>query len=155
MEEFFQWIDKNLNNIKGKPIYDVYFNGILLDEDYEDVSYLTNYEKGISLVVSKSNVITSIHLFGNDGPEQKRFKDELPLNVSFSFSRQNVLTLFGRPNKSGGGHTSVLIGFMNTWDKYNFPSYSLRFEYSKDESEIVLITFASLTLEAAFNSAFQ
>ena len=155
MNEFFEWINKDLKYISTKQLYQYFFSNTLLNDEEENVFYISNYDKGIELVLSRFKIIESIHLFGKDSKEQKQFKGELPLNISFSFSRQKVISLFGAPKKSGGGHRNILIGLINEWDKYYFSTYSLRFEYSKDEKEIMLLTIASLTLESKFDIGLQ
>jgi hypothetical protein len=155
MDHLIKWIDKDLEYVSKEYFYKHFFDGIELNNKEEDVFYLSNYDKGIELVLSKFKIIESIHFFGKDSTEQKEYKEELLLNISFSFSRQKVIDLLGVPAKSGGGHRNILVGLINVWDKYYFPTYSLRFEYSKDEKNILLLTVASLALESIFDIGLQ
>jgi hypothetical protein len=49
-------------------------------------------------------------------------------------SRNKILSLLGAPQKTGGSNRNLLLGFINFWDKYYFPSFSIRFEYSNDDT---------------------
>lgn len=155
MNEIVELIDKNLEVVKKERLFQIFFIGAILDTKEEDVDYLSNYDKGIELVLSKQKIIWSIHFFGKEGPFHKRFVDKLPFGITFSFSRQDVRSIFGVPHRNGGGHTSVALGHVNRWDKYLLSTYSLRFEYTLDEKEIVMLTVASLELEGALNINLQ
>lgn len=152
IEEIISWIDKNLKVVCNTELFKKYFSDIEIVSGI-NTYYLTNKSKGFEIIISKDSIITSIHFFsGNDG-SYKPFTDELPFNVKFSFNRDDIQEVFGKPNKSGGGHKSLYLDFIPFWDKYFFDSYSLRFQYSKDSTET--ITIASLKLEKYLNSDLQ
>ncbi len=155
MNELPDWIDKNVIDLSATQLYQHLFNAAELNNEEENVFYISSYENGIELVLSKYKVVESIHLFGIESNIKKRFKGDLPFGVDFYFSRQKVHNLFGVPKRSGGGHRNLLLGFINLWDKYYFSNYSLRFEYSPDEQKIVLVTIASLALESNFDVRLQ
>ena len=155
INEFFDWINKDLNYILTKESYQYFFEDVKLDEEEDDTFYLSNYAKGIELVLSKDKIVESIHLFGVEMTDQKQFEYELPLNIHFSFTRENIIGVLGKPPRHGGGYKDIHAGFINTCDKYYFSTYSLRFEYSQDEKWIVLITIGSLALEDVLNINLQ
>jgi hypothetical protein len=58
--------------------------------------------------------------------------------LSATSTQQDVITLLGQPNKSGGGLDSV-IGFIRPWVKYHLPERQVRFEFG-DQGQIVGVT---------------
>lgn len=152
IEEIINWIDKSLKDVFDTTLFKKYFYNEEITEGV-NTYYLTNKSKGIEIVTSKDSIITSIHLFSGDDGDYQAFKDDLPFKVKFSFNEDDIHEVFGKPNKSGGGHRSLYLEFIPTWDKYYFDNYSLHFQYSKKSIEA--ITIASLKLEEYFNSELQ
>lgn len=154
-DEIYLWIDKELESIKETELYLYFFRQATLNKEEESVDYLSNYNKGIELVLSKNNVIQSIHFWGTEGENHQQYKDKLPLDINFVYSRQQIHSLFGFPDKQGGSHRNLLLGYINVWDKYFLPKHSIRFEYSENENAILMLTIASLNLEKVFNTRLQ
>ncbi len=149
--DIINWIDKNLKEVESSSLFNNYFNVEDLIKG-EDTFYLNNKREGIEIVLSKDLKISSIHLFSGD-EDYKLFTGELPFKIKFSFKREDIQAIFGRPNKTGGGHRSLYIEIIPIWDKYYFETYSLHFQYS--ETGIDTITIASLILEKEFNYGLQ
>lgn len=152
IEEIINWIDKSLKKVFDNTLFNEYFFNKEMTE-CGNTFYLINKSKGIELVMSNEFIITSIHLFSGEDGNYQAFKEDLPFKLKFSFTKDDIHELFGKPNKSGGGHKSLFLEFIANWDKYYFDNYSLHFQYSKTRIEI--ITIASLKLEEYFNSELQ
>jgi hypothetical protein len=154
MDEITNWINKEIKDISNSSTFKKYFDNVELTNG-ENTFYLTTKQRGIELVLSKYLKITSIHIFAGTKKEYQKFEDRLPFEVKFSFSKEDIKKIFGKPSKSGGGHTALYIGYISLWDKYYFNGYSLHFQYSEDGTSIDAITIASLELEEYFNSEQQ
>lgn len=154
IKEIISWIDKKLDDVSNDLMFKKYFENINLIKG-EDTFYLTNESEGIELVISNSFIIDTVHIFSGNYMDAKAFKSDLPFNIKFSFSRSDVQEIFGKPNKTGGGHKALYIGYVPFWDKYYFDGYSLHFRYAEDNNSIDMVTIASLKLEEYFNSEMQ
>jgi hypothetical protein len=151
MQELTNWIDEPIDRISNTDLFALYFKDCVSIEDVQ-CFYLTNLNKGIELVLSESKVIRTIHLYGS--PESL-FEEEIPLGLSFSLSRTQVINRFGKPLRSGERHRNLYLGMVQSWDKYLLADFSIRFEYNNEESDILLITIASLGLEKYLNAGLQ
>jgi len=152
--EIINLIDKNLKGINSTEVFKKYFEGILVEE-IDDSYYLTNKVKGIGLVIDSAFIINSIHLYSGNDDTAETFRGGIPFDMEFSFGRDKIHAVLGKPIKSGGGHKILYMGYINYWDKYYFDNFSMHFQYSIDNSCIDLITIASLQLEEYFNSDLQ
>jgi len=153
-EEITNWVDKELKEINSSKIFKRYFENISI-EAIEDDNHLTNEAEGIGLVMDSVFMINSIHLYSGNDDSGQIFKGEIPFDIKFSFSRETIHAILNKPQKSGGGHEILYMGYINHWDKYYFENFSLHLQYSIDNSSIDLITIASLQLEEYFNSDLQ
>ena len=79
---------------------------------------------------------------------------EIVHQLDFNMSREDVVTILGKPNRNGGGYKAVW-GFVPLWDKYHFGTYTLHIQYSRNGESIDLITIGSLALERDLNSSLQ
>jgi len=61
-------------------------------------------------------------------------------NLSFSHSRENVLSRFGRPSKSGEKRSHPVLGDYGPWDRFVLPSYTIHVEYQINSDLIKRIT---------------
>jgi hypothetical protein len=154
MNEFLGWIDKELKDISKTKLY-YYFFGYAPIQTVDGTNYISNKEKGIELVLANEKIISTIHFFGDGRPDEKKFRETMPLNINLNCSRQQILDNFGMPNESGGGQRNLYFGTIPYWDKYFFDTYSLHFQYSDEKTKIDLVTIMSLDLEKQFNISRQ
>ncbi len=148
------WINKNIEEVNFTELFNLYFKEYETLKD-EDVYYMINKEKGIDIMLSNDNIITSIHFYSGEHGDSKAYTDKLPNGISFCLSRENIHSLFGVPDKTGGGEFNVFFGRVKKWDKYFYADYSVHLEYSDSEDKILLITCASKKLEPYFNINMQ
>jgi len=150
MYELATWIDKNFEEILDTELYKKYFGDnrpTIIVEEVTDLS-VVNLNRGIDIIFTETLFVTAIHLLTNSKqPEANTFKDELPFQLSFSFSRKKTHQILGEPQITGGNMDSPFLGHINHWDKYLFDTYSLHFSYSKDENQIEQVTLGSLKFE--------
>jgi hypothetical protein len=147
--DFFNWIEKNINDLKSDHLFNKYFDGIELEKG-EESYYLTNPEKGLGLVTDLDFVVNTIHLFSGNTLDDKTFLGLIPYNLSFAMSQTSIRSIFGIPDRRGGGfiHLTSLIPI---WDKYYFSNHSVHLQYSTSKESIDMITLASLKLEPYFD----
>ena len=148
------WLNKKLNHVSSDSQFKYYFEHTTGKVEDNSI-YLTNAEKGIELILTMESVITSIHFFSGKQNGSKEFSEELPDGLKFSSSREIIHSLFGEPKKTGGGFTNFILGKISKWDKYIYDTHTVRFEYSDNEDEILLITYACKELEKYFSSNLQ
>jgi hypothetical protein len=148
--ELCLWIDQSLDLVSNKELYKIYFASINPTE-YEDVIYISNYEKGIELVLTPEKVVISIHLFGKNTVDHGSFRGKIPFELNFSYSRKEVVEVLGIAHLNGGGHSDAFLGYINNWEKYIYPDLTLVIEYSNQYEKIEMLTISSLSLENALN----
>ncbi len=147
------WIDKKIEDVKEKELFNDFFLGIEISEVDND-RYLFNPDKGIDIVMSEKMIIHSIHLFSGNTPESKKFVRESINNINFEMSQLEIESFLGKANKKGGGYKDI-FGDIPCWGKYYFGTYSLHLQYSLFTSKIDIITIGSLKLEPYLNSILQ
>lgn len=154
MEEILNWIDRKIDDVSDNYLFEKYFTNDKINR-IEKNFYLTNKFQGIGIVMSQNLIITSVNFYSGKLEDSQIFKEELPLNLEFSFNREGIHQRFGKPNRTGGGNTNIYLGNVPYWDKYYFDKYTLHIQYSRDCSMIDMITVGSLQLEEYFNSELQ
>jgi hypothetical protein len=152
--EISDWVDKELKDLYGAPLFKKYFRNIEMIQD-EDTVYFLNKSEGIGITMPKTLRIDTIQLYAEGKDGSSMFKADLPHNLNFSFNRTKVRQTLGVPQRSGGGQTILYIGYTANWDKYFFDRYTLHLQYANDNNSIQLLTIASLKLEEYFNSTLQ
>jgi len=145
MSELAGWIDKYFTEISNTPLFQVYFSDIKL-EKIEDQFILENLSKGIDAIFTAELRLSSIHLYSEGYMKAQAFNGHLPCNLLFSFTRKQVEMLLGTPTVSGGGHSSIVLGYVPAWDKYYLETYSIHLTYSGNGS-IILISIGTLKFE--------
>ncbi len=105
-----------------------------------DITYYIYKKKGMNLVFDENLLLSSIQLYpqGVDGYDE--YTGEAPHGVTFYTPRAEVRTKLGIPTASGGGEVLPLLGMTKNWDRYDYDTYTLHFEYQVGEESITLIT---------------
>lgn len=117
------WLNKPLSEVRSSLLFEKYFDSSTLD-NVENEYFIYNPVLGIDIMLKNNLVIDAIHFYSNDHEGISGFKDELPFNVKFSYSREKVSSLFGTPNETGGGKRSFLSNKIDAvWEKYYFKDY--------------------------------
>jgi len=66
--------------------------------------------------------------------------DQALLDIPFSSSRSDVLSLLGVPSKSGGAHTHPILGEYGAWDLFARPGHAIHVGYRADADRIRMVT---------------
>lgn len=90
-------------------------------------------QHGLSLVCDSDDKIRSIFL------EADHFEQNL-LDIPFSSSRADVLSLLGIPSKIGNPHTDPILGEYGAWDRFDWSSHSIHIEYQPHADRIKMVT---------------
>ena len=146
MYELALWIDKHIDEISNSTLYEKYFSAIELDK-IADEFFLENLNKGIDIVFTEKLIVRAVHLYSENFMGAKKFKDELPSNLSFDYKKKEVEKMLGKPMSSGGGHESKILGYVELWNKYYLNKYSLHLSFAEGGDRISLITLGSLKFE--------
>jgi hypothetical protein len=88
---------------------------------------------------------------GRDGFSQ--FQDKIERQVSMSATRTQVRSVLGTPSWAGGGAPVVentLVDYH--WDRFDFETYSVRFDYEEEQGEIRLVSVMTRELMLELNA---
>ncbi|GEM_PF-6421391 len=146
------WVGLELANISEGALFKYFFSNIHLD-NVENTFYLTNPKKGIELVISEEKLVTTIHLFSGQENGYSLFNEKMPFNLSFSMSKEDLRKLFGKPNRVGGGHNALYLGYVDPWEKFYLSPYTIHVVYKNER--IAKISIGLLSMESYFDSALQ
>lgn len=146
------WLGLDLATVSQGTLFKYFFSNIQPD-NIDDTFYLTNSDKGIELVISEEKLVTTIHLFSGEDGEYGPFNDDMPFNLSFSMSKEDLRKFFGNPERTGGGHNALYIGYVDPWEKFYLNPYTIHVVYKK--GSIAKISLGLLSMESYFNIALQ
>lgn len=118
-----------ISSIEEKPI-------ITNDPDeYDDLDGGTkyySYPKSGVLMGIRVGVLDHVHLYIEGHEGYQPYKGEVPKNIDLEANEQKIITIFGIPERSGGGNFDALLGYLYRWVRYDFISHKVRFEFSQE-----------------------
>lgn len=141
--------DQLLIEILGKKLQSQSFQEFLkkvgevpfINNEFEDVFYYEFKEKGISCLFNKfDSTLEAIHLFGENDEEYEIYSEQLPHQLSFENSREEVIRKLGTPSIEGGGEKDILGEIIPPWIKYLYPNYQLHVEFNERNQLVTMIT---------------
>ena len=108
-----------------------------------EITYYIYKKKGMNLVFDENLMLSSIQLYpqGVDGYDE--YTGDLPQGIRFHSSRAEVRSKFGNPTASGGGNVLPILGMTRQWDRFDYDTHTLHFEYQVGEETISLITLGA------------
>jgi hypothetical protein len=127
-------------------------NEIEEDEDL-DYFFLQSRERGVDFTFNGNRILRTIHLKTEDDQDgYEQYSGSIPFGVSFNFSLQQVRTLLGVPETTGGGEKGVSKLFETTpyWDLYDHDKFTFHIQYAEGNKGISLITITSKEVELSF-----
>ncbi len=137
-------LNKHFDDIKTILINSKLFDKIKLEEDESFEFYLTNKEKGITLLFSRDHILEYIYLY-SDGYEGSKGYSALPLELDFSMNPDGVSKMFqGILKKEGGNRQTPIVGWMNLWENYTIDNTNIKVHYNKGADKIEYITISKL-----------
>lgn len=100
---------------------------------------LTDYtfaDHGMDFVCDRGGAINTIFLY-ND--KSRRFTEAIT-DLPFSARRDDVLSRFGSPTKSGDGFVDAVLGPFGAWDRFDTAERSVHIEYNPGTDIMCKIT---------------
>jgi hypothetical protein len=141
--EILSWINKHLKDIEQTHLFRKYFDGTDL-EKIAPLYLLINQDLGISVILRKNLTVNSIYLFSQGYNVSNQFCDDLPYDIRFTFSSDDIRNQFGEPNEKSGGNERLLFGKTALRDKYLFSNHYVQLEYNSECDSINLLTIGSI-----------
>jgi hypothetical protein len=136
--EFLALLGKPLDSVRNNPLIKNLFTNQLIEE-IGDRKYLTNETQGIGLVFDDLERLISIQLHSSHD-SYKNFSGPLPSQISFEDTMESVQKKVGSNNfTSGGGENLPILGWSNTWRRYEFPNSYLNIEF-RESGQVRMIT---------------
>lgn len=129
-------------SILGKNIYEISLDGSEYSLTYNDSDLNEGIEPGwiaranderFEMMLSPDKTIRTIFLY----PIQARFD---ALDLSAEIGREYVLEKFGAPSKSGEEMDFSVLGKTGGFDRYDYESYSIHFEYLTRQNGLKMLT---------------
>lgn len=155
MEKLF---DSPIFSYVGQPglevdIYSTTFNSAKV-EIMGESNYLNARDAGISFALSKKLMVDAIFLYADGVENFRQYQEALPGGLSFDMSRARVHELLGEPSFSGeaGGEGIMAIEF--SFDRYESDPHYIRFNYTKNDEQIRLVTIGKTRSWATFSLAW-
>lgn len=104
-------------------------------DEYNDIEGKTKYysfpESGFLLGI-RAGALDHVHFYIAGNESYHSYEGPLVNGIDATFNQEKIITMFGTPEKAGGGYPDMLLGYIDTWIRYNMEGYKLRFEFSKD-----------------------
>ncbi len=113
-------------------------------ESEEPLIYFIAPENGLQFATNASRRIDTIWVSsGQDDPGFLRFPGNLIGDITFDSSRKAVRGEMGAPSASGEAESILSPEAKVIWDRYDFPTHALHFEYFKVGARLRRITIMS------------
>lgn len=96
-------------------------------EKFDDSFYYSFKQKGISLRFDTTEKLTTVFLYSEGADGFRQYQGELPFKLSFLLSRNEIESIMGKPDKSGGK------GVINYWVSY--PSKGIGITYNSKQTD--------------------
>jgi len=104
-------------------------------DDYNDPEGKTRFYKFINSGIEigfRLKKLSHIHFFVQPHEGYAAYTEDMFGCVAQAWNARNVISELGSPSKEGLGRVDFLIGYVQQWLKYEFGTYALRMEFSKD-----------------------
>lgn len=102
----------------------------------ERIIHYVFIHNGLELRCDKNDVINVIFIYSK---KYSGFNDKL-IEISFEMNRDQVLSYFGNPTKSGEKINDSVLGEYGAWDRFDTKNHSIHIEYNIDSNTINKIT---------------
>lgn len=117
-----------------------------LNEGLETEYWFSDKRNGIELICSGQYLIKVIFLHSGRSKREKSKPYPHPLleGLSFDSSRDNVRTTLGKPAAEGAPRRSPALGDYGAYDRYDYASWSIHFQYTLNSEQIEMVTIMSM-----------
>lgn len=99
------------------------------------------------VVDGECNTITDIMIFLYSG-EYSAYQEGLPLGFNPGISREEARSWLGSPSKQGGPLAGILDRSIIHWDRWDFESFSLHFEYPDSQDRVRQLTISAIQTDS-------
>ena len=149
MDTYIEFMGKEYSIIKYSELFIKHFRGIEIRGDSDRFS-IVNEDDGIDIIFSDRLICQAIHFFSGNYGKGNKFCGQLPMDLSFHQTRNEVNVKYGTPSYKGGGdgEANIFFGMIPSWDKYVFEKYTVHIQYNKTGMNIDLITLMSPSMES-------
>ena len=113
---------------------------MLSPEEIGDRRYVSALRQGVSLVLGECEEVVAVQLHAEGHEGFTQFQSELPRDLQFAMSRDEVRDLLGSPGRSGDKQVLPVLGVVPAWDSYVVEDCQLHIEYDHDEHSIRLVS---------------
>lgn len=80
----------------------------------------------------RHRVLNHIHFYFNDSENYACFTGCLLSNIREGWDEERVIRILGEPLMKGGGKMDMLLGYINSWIKYEYQKYTLHLQFNQD-----------------------
>ncbi|MEQ5042374.1 hypothetical protein JI723_11345 [Providencia manganoxydans] len=80
----------------------------------------------------RGNILNHIHFYFNDEEGYGQYKGKLISDICAGWDKENILKTLGEPSLTGGGKMDMLLGYIDSWIKYQFKNYDLNFQFKQN-----------------------
>ncbi|KAA1187636.1 hypothetical protein [Photorhabdus heterorhabditis] len=80
----------------------------------------------------RQGLLNHIHFYFDNSEGYANFKGNLLLNIRDGWNEENVIQILGEPLMRGGGKIDMLLGYINSWIKYEYQKYVLHLQFNQD-----------------------
>ncbi|WP_445375450.1 hypothetical protein ACSLVK_07335 [Photorhabdus tasmaniensis] len=94
-------------------------------------TYYSFVRTGIEIGFRQGGV-NHIHFYFDNSDGYENFKGVLISDIQAGWDEEKVLKVLGIPLMKGGGKTDMLLGYINSWVKYEYPKYALHLQFSSN-----------------------
>ncbi|WP_083251874.1 MULTISPECIES: hypothetical protein [Pseudomonas] len=104
-------------------------------DSYNDPEGKTKFYKFIRSGLEfgfRSGRLNHIHFFVQRHEGYSAYEADVLGRIAQTWRVQDVIAALGPPTKEVPGKADILIGYIQSWLKYDFKTYALRMEFSED-----------------------
>ena len=132
----FSWLGKDPYTL---PVYAEKFAGAKAKIMGES-PYLDAKQAGISLPLSRKNIVQAVHLYSEGFEGFKAYQGSLPAGLTLASSRADVRAALGEPAMSAEPGGSGIMAIEHSLDRYEAGKYYISFQYLAGDHAIMLVT---------------
>ena len=111
------------------------------DEELGGRYYIEFFRSGLSLLVTGSNTVQTVHIYLVPEGGYTPCTHAVPFDLSASTTRSAARGLFGPPSTAGGPIQTILPSRgMLYWDRWEYPRHHLHLTYTEGHDSISLVT---------------
>jgi hypothetical protein len=145
MDELIQILNQPIDSVRAVAGMDLSAFEVLVEADNLDEGLPSEYvfslpQGGIELHCDSQRFIKTIFLYSGVHGEFARYPCVISDGFSFESSPSEIHVRLGKPTRSAPAQRLFALGERWPWDRYDYETYSIHFEYTPDASSVALLT---------------